>query len=143
MTQKKKAAAAAEETLALASLADPANGELVLAHVDPRGRTARHAPARHLTGGDLARLVYRESLAAIEPGDPRPDPRSPDPGLAAAIVGALLESGRFTTDLSSIEEPDPEPGSASPVDGGSDDSAPADGQPAAPTPEPATPAPEG
>lgn len=120
---------------------DPLSARIILAHVDPAGRSARNAPARDLTEADVARLAYREALAEvaqdvgtlIDPADAdgpryeRPNPRQPDPGRVGAIVVDLLASGRFVpiADAPAADAPAPPP---------ADPAAPEPAEPA-PTPE--------
>lgn len=96
---------------------DPLSAELVLEYTDEPdedqvgGRSARNAPPRDLSHGDVARLAYVEALSKVaqdvgqpvrdDDGEPtdevitRPDPREPDPELTAAILTELVDSGYY------------------------------------------------
>lgn len=108
---------------------DPRSDEIILAYVGDGSRSARNAPARHLTGNDIARLAYVEALAEvsndigrpIDPEDPdgpvyeRPDHRVADQARCAEIIAALVESGLFSSDLPEAD-PEPTPAPAAPAE---------------------------
>jgi hypothetical protein len=103
---------------------DLRSGEVILAYVDERGRSARNAPARDLTHNDIARLAYREALAEVanDVGQPidrtnpdgpkyeRPDHKTVDQARAGAIYADLVDSGYFSPDIPPpATEPAPAP----------------------------------
>jgi len=87
---------------------DPTSSAIVLVH-DGSERAAAGAPARDLSGNDIARLAYRRALAEVAEDIGRPvdrddeeagvitrlDPRQPDEAIVAAIVEELVASGRY------------------------------------------------
>lgn len=88
---------------------DPSSAAVVLAYVGD-GRDAGDAPARDLTHNDLARLVFVRACSAVHGDtapDPetgvatgiRPDPMTPDPVVAAALVAELIGTGLYSIDL--------------------------------------------
>jgi hypothetical protein len=92
---------------------DPRSDAVVLTLTGEEGVPVAGAPdgtpARDLTEAAVARLVYERAYAAvaldvgqpIDPDDPekgvivRPDPRDPDPELAAAIIAELVATGGY------------------------------------------------
>lgn len=111
---------------------DLSSSEVILVHVDERGRSARNAPARDLTHSDIARLAYVEALAEVandigqpidreDPDGPtfeRPDHKSVDQARARAIYSDLVESGYFSPDVpeSASQESDEEADAATEPD---------------------------
>jgi hypothetical protein len=78
---------------------DPSSDELVLEYVEG-GRAPRDVPARHLHGGDLARLAYVDALRSrredpeLEADDVRPELATA--GELRTLAETLIESGAFT-----------------------------------------------
>jgi hypothetical protein len=66
-------------------------------------------PARDLTAGDVARLVYASALNAWA-GDPEtagPDPTAPDQAACAALIDLLVSRGLYSTDVPAVSTPAP------------------------------------
>lgn len=88
---------------------DVTSADPILTH-DGSALGALGAPARDLSGNDVARLAYKRAFAdvtervgqPIDPDDPdagvvtRPDPRSPDPAIVEAVMTDLVASGRYS-----------------------------------------------
>lgn len=91
--------------------ADPTSDAVVLRFT---GHGRAGAPERDLTAADLARLAYTEAARRTLADGTRPDPRKPDPEIAAAIARRLVASGAYSIDLA---DPDAEPAATTTPEG--------------------------